>query len=95
MAVDDKSPSDLQQKLEESINEREELHQQYQTMENDLVTAKMAWAQLDLENDELTVNMKKAKQQLRVFSSKVTQLEIELVSSRSVGTEGSAQEEKQ
>lgn len=48
-------------------------------IEGQLVEAKMQWATLDMENDELAVRLKQKNEQLKIFSSQVTKLEIELV----------------
>lgn len=65
------------------MNEQiKELSKQYGVIESQLIEAKLAWASLDMENDELTIAVKKKNDQLKKFSSKVTQLEIELVNSK-------------
>ncbi len=51
-------------------------------LENQLVEAKMQWANLDMENDELTLKLQQKNQMLKVFSSQVTKLECELVQAK-------------
>lgn len=39
----------------------------------------MSWANLDMENDELQMKLNQKNQAIKMFSSQVTKLEIELV----------------
>ena len=48
-------------------------------LETQLVDAKMNWAALDLESDELRMKLQHKVQALKMFSSQVTKLEIEMV----------------
>jgi len=48
-------------------------------LEDQLVEAKMNWAALDLEADELGFKLQQKNQALKMFSSQVTKLEIQLV----------------
>lgn len=51
-------------------------------MEKNLVEAKMNWAGLDMECEDLAHKLKNKCDQLKIFSSQVTKLEIELVKSK-------------
>ena len=51
-------------------------------LEDQLVEAKMSWATLDMENDELTLKLQQKNHALKMFSSNVTKLELELVKSK-------------
>ena len=51
-------------------------------LESQLVDAKMRWADLDMENDELVQKMQQKNQTLKFFSSQVTKIECELVQSK-------------
>eukprot|EP00350_Pseudokeronopsis_sp_OXSARD2_P011852 CAMPEP_0170552146 /NCGR_PEP_ID=MMETSP0211-20121228/10087_1 /TAXON_ID=311385 /ORGANISM="Pseudokeronopsis sp., Strain OXSARD2" /LENGTH=75 /DNA_ID=CAMNT_0010859711 /DNA_START=2509 /DNA_END=2736 /DNA_ORIENTATION=+ len=51
-------------------------------MEKNLVDAKMNWADLDMENEDMAFQMKQKTDQLKIFSSQVTKLEIELVKTK-------------
>jgi hypothetical protein len=42
----------------------------------------MSWANLDMENDELSMKLNQKNQAIKMFSSQVTKLEIELVTSK-------------
>ena len=51
-------------------------------LESQLIEAKMHWANLDMENDELAQKLQQKNQMLKVFSSQVTKLECELVQAK-------------
>lgn len=51
-------------------------------LESQLIEAKMHWANLDMENDELTQKLQQKNQMLKVFSAQVTKLECELVGAK-------------
>ena len=51
-------------------------------LESQLVDAKMRWADLDMENDELVQKMQQKNHTLKFFSSQVTKIECELVQSK-------------
>lgn len=51
-------------------------------LESQLIEAKMQWANLDMENDELSQKLQQKNQMLKVFSSQVTKLECELVQAK-------------
>ena len=59
-----------------------ELEINHNTMEEQLVSAKFSWAELDMENDKLALQLKQKADQLKIFSSQVTKLEIELVNTK-------------
>lgn len=42
----------------------------------------MNWASLDMENDELAFKLKQKIDQIKIFSSQLTHLEIELVKTK-------------
>ena len=42
----------------------------------------MKWANLDMENDEIMQKLHQKNTQLKMFSSQVTQLELDLVKAR-------------
>ena len=44
--------------------------------------AKMWWAQLDMECDELTVSLNKKISQLKQYQMRVTKLEVDLAKAR-------------
>lgn len=48
-------------------------------LEDQLVEAKMNWAALDLESEQLNLKLQQKNKALKMFSSQVTKLEIELV----------------
>ena len=51
-------------------------------LEDQLIEAKMNWGSLDMENDKLTMKLQQKNQGIKMFSSQVTKLEIELVSAK-------------
>eukprot|EP00347_Sterkiella_histriomuscorum_P004482 403360298 len=63
-------------------NEFVELAKVHQNMEELLVKAKMQAAELDLENDDLSVKINKKNEMLKKLSAQVTMLETELVRSK-------------
>ena len=71
--------SELKQENEQLVQQMEELRVQYHFVENQLVEAKLLSAQLDMECDTLTVQLKDKNENLKKFSTKVTKLEIELI----------------
>ena len=44
--------------------------------------AKLAWANLDMENDELVVQLKRKNDIIKKYASRVTTLEIEIVQAK-------------
>lgn len=50
----------------------------YGSTEQSLVDAKMMWAQLDMECDELTVTLKKKNDMIKQYQQRATKLEIDL-----------------
>ena len=42
----------------------------------------MKWANLDMENDELTLKLNQKNEQLKKFSTQVTKLELDVVQSK-------------
>ena len=71
--------SELKQENEQLQQQMEELKVQYHFVENQLVEAKLLSAQLDMECDTLTVQLKEKNENLKKFTTKVTKLEIELI----------------
>jgi hypothetical protein len=70
---------------EENLVQHEQLKQllkENQALEANLVDAKFNWANLEMENDELTFKIQRKNEQLKIFSSQVTTLEIELVKAK-------------
>ena len=63
-------------------NQIKAIQKEYKYIESQLIEAKMHWAELDMENDQLAFNLKKKSDQLKIFSSQLTQLEIELVKTK-------------
>ena len=51
-------------------------------MEESLVEAKMSWAKLDMENDELDLKLQQMKKQQNSLCSNITKLEIDLVKAK-------------
>lgn len=47
-----------------------------------LIEAKLQWANLDMENDELSVQVKHKNDKIKVYQTKITSLEIELARAR-------------
>lgn len=65
----------LGQRVKVAESEREDIEKQ-------LVDAKIQSANLDLENDELACKHQKMSDQLKVFSKRITALEVELLKSK-------------
>ena len=72
---DSKSLRNLKLQLKQQVLRGNEL-------EDQLVEAKMSWATLDMENDQLTVKLQQKNQALKRFSGQVTKLEVELVNAK-------------
>lgn len=62
--------------------EYENIVRMYEVNEAALIDAKLQWANLDLENDELCVSLRKKNEQIKMFQNKITKLEIQLVKAR-------------
>ena len=69
----------VREENEQLVEQIEELRLQYHTIENQLVESKLLSAQLDMECDQLTVQMRQKNENLKKFSAKVTKLEIQLI----------------
>ena len=50
--------------------------------EGQLIEAKLQWANLDMENDELSVQVRHKNDKLKVYQMRITSLEIELARAR-------------
>lgn len=57
--------------------------------------AKMWWAQLDMECDELTVSLNKKISQLKQYQMRVTKLEVDLAKARESQLEQSTEADSQ
>ena len=60
----------------------DQLHATYSDTEQSLVDAKVWWAQLDMECDELTVALHKKCSQLKQYQIRVTKLEVDLAKTK-------------
>lgn len=50
--------------------------------EGQLIEAKLQWANLDMENDELSVQVRHKNDKIKVYQMRITSLEIELARAR-------------
>ena len=51
----------------------------HEKLEKELIESKMAWANIELERDNLTMKMKERQEQLNKYAQQVTKLELEMV----------------
>ena len=58
------------------------LNAQRQDIESQLVDSKIKSANLDLENDQLACKLQAKNEQIKVFSERITALEIDLLKSK-------------
>lgn len=73
---------DLREEKDDLLEQLDELSKQYNETERSLVNAKLAWANLDMENDELVMQLKRKNDMIKVYAQKVTTLEIEIVNAK-------------
>lgn len=87
--LDESEMALLQERVKALREENIDLHKdnREKTKENDfleknLIEVKMQWATMDHENEELSHKLNQKNQQLKIFSSQVTKLEIDLVKAK-------------
>ncbi len=75
----------LKELREENLSQNQtikDLTKENETIESQLVEAKMHWANLDLENDELAYKLNQRTEKLKILSEQITKLELDLVKSK-------------
>jgi len=53
-----------------------------ESLEKQLVNAKLEWANLDMENDELILEIKKKSHKIELYGEKLARMELDLVQAR-------------
>jgi len=72
----------LEEENEYLTGEYQKLLRNHAGTEQQLIEAKLAWANLDMENDELTIQAKQRVDMIKMYQMRITSMEIDLARAR-------------
>ena len=78
----EREKKDLLEQRDDLEEQLQELSSHYNRIEQSLVESKLLSATLDMENDKLTVDLKRRNELIKKYAERVTKLETELVQAR-------------